>query len=168
MQWITSAGGPLVCAASDAARTWRGTRASSVNSNISDYERACSTTEFAAVIRTAQWDVLVLGDEPLQSTLLIIHSQATIARWVSARSHDIAAKALAMLPQSLPAVGESTRFTHQGKDLVLFDAAMDGREQSPSNGIQVGPGRYDVTSETYKKPTEFEFVIHRFLPALSS
>jgi hypothetical protein len=60
-----------------------------------DYERACRTEEYLEAMACAEGYVLVLGDEPLQSSFFRTASgDHAIARWAYAQSHERAEKFL--------------------------------------------------------------------------
>ncbi|HYO74665.1 MAG TPA: Imm21 family immunity protein, partial [Archangium sp.] len=64
MQWVFSAGGPLVLLPKAVQPRWRGTCGVP-----SDYEVACSVEGYVGVIEKAGRQILVLGDEPLQTAV---------------------------------------------------------------------------------------------------
>ena len=71
---------------------------------------------------------------------------------------------IANLPLQLPVIDESVNFTVRESKLYLFDAALDRPVANGSNSccIDVAPGQYVVTVESYKREREFDFLVHRF------
>jgi hypothetical protein len=83
MQWINSGGGPLICGEKHVAARWFGLHGLSTQSRYSnDYERACATNELLEKIVCGDGYVMVLGDEPLQSSFFRNgRGELGIARW---------------------------------------------------------------------------------------
>lgn len=161
--WVESGGGPLICGGLSAAASWRGTAGSSLGESRSDYLRACDVDGFVAVVSSGISRVLVLGDEPLRSALVRQSDSIVVVRWVAATSEGIAQRAIGNLPATLPALAPPIQFTLEESELSLFDAAFDVLDVSKLSKIAVFPGLFAVTSEDYKRPGEFDFVVHRFV-----
>lgn len=166
--WISSDGGPLICATPSALSEWRGVSGSSSGSARTDYERACDESEYLGVIPCGSHKVLVLGDEPLQSTFARTADGVVIVRWVSCLSGDRADKEIASLPSRLLVLGEPQQLLVNEPRLCLFDAALvGGHSVEPASCTDIEPGHYEITTEQHKREQEFDFLIHRFrrLPA---
>lgn len=163
LHWVNSAGGPLVCASPAVGRAWRGTRASSVGGGQSDYERACDQVDYVSVIACGPAQVLVLGDEPLQSTFVVKDEGVLVVRWVSCVSSERAASAIAQLPSALPTIEEPTKFRLDDRGLIMFDAALDGIDPAVCASVDLKPGVFMVTTEKYKSEGAYEFLVHRLL-----
>jgi len=163
LRWINSSGGPLVCANPAAGREWRGTQGSSVGEARSDYERACDQLDYVGVIACGPLQVLVLGDEPLQSAFVVKDEAVLVVRWVSCVSSELAASAIAQLPSALPSIEESTKFRLDDRGLIMFDAALDSVDADSCASVDLKPGVFTVTTEKYKSEGAYEFLIHRFL-----
>lgn len=81
----------MICAEEHISVQWMGVSGLSKSGapHRNDYERACSTQEYLEAMTCAVGYVLVLGDEPLQSSFLSTESgDLAIARWVSAQSSE--------------------------------------------------------------------------------
>ncbi len=163
LHWINSTGGPLVCASPVAGRAWRGTQGSSIGGARSDYERACDLTDYVGAIACGLSQVLVLGDEPLQSAFVVKDEDVLVVRWVSCVSSERAAYAIAQLPSALPSIEDSTKFYLNDRDLLMFDAALDGINPANCASVNLSPGVFTVTTEKYKNEGSYEFLVHRFL-----
>lgn len=163
LQWVNSAGGPLVCASPAAGKMWRGTRGSSVGGVESDYERACDQTDYISVILCGSAQVLVLGDEPLLSAFALRDEGVIVVRWVSCVSNEHAANAIVQLPLVLPAVEEPKKIQLDDSGLIMFDAASDSVDPSSRARVNVKPGVFTVTTEKYKSEGACEFLVHRLL-----
>jgi hypothetical protein len=165
LHWVNSAGGPLICASPAAARAWRGTRASSVGGGQSDYERACDQVDYVSVIACGPARVLVLGDEPLQSTFVVKAEGALVVRWVSCLSSERAASAITQMPSVLPTTEEPTKFRLEDRGLIMFDSALDSIDPAVCTRVDLRPGVFTVTTEKYKSEGDYEFLVHRILRA---
>lgn len=165
LHWIGSRGGPLVCASPGVAQFWLGVQGSSVCDIRSDYERACDLIDYADVIECASSQVLVLGDEPLQSALVLRDKAILVVRWVSCVSIEEAERAISLLPSVLPNIEETKNFRLDGQGLILFDSALAGIDSDPypSIGQDLEPGLFKVTTERYRSDHAYEFIVHRLL-----
>lgn len=163
MQWINSAGGPLVCASPVVGREWRGTQGSSVGEACSDYERACGQLDYVDAIACGLSQVLVLGDEPLQSALLAMDEGVFVVRWISCKSSECAASVIAQLPSALPSIEAPTKFRLDERGLIMFDAALGGIDPASCASVDLKPGMFTITTEKYKTEGVYEFLVHRFL-----
>jgi hypothetical protein len=87
LQWIESAGGPLLFASRAVIESWHGIRASA--GSVTDYERTCAVTEEIGVIQIGSAQALVLGDEP-DRCALVSRSPTYIlmVRWRWAESEE--------------------------------------------------------------------------------
>ena len=163
LDWVVSAGAPLLCAPPTAVRMWRGTRGNSVGGVEADYDRACKQSDYVGVIPCGPSHVLVLGDEPLQSTFVLKADQVLVVRWVSCLSTEHAVDAIDVLPSVLPALGEPTKFRLDESGLIMFDAALFDVDPSSCARVELRPGVLLVTTERYQRQGAFEFLVHRFL-----
>jgi len=163
LQWINSAGGPLVCASPAAGREWRGTQGSSIGVARSDYERACDEMDYVGAIAGGSSQVLVLGDEPLQSAFVVKDEGVLVVRWVSCVSSERAASAIAQLPSALPSIEVPIKFRLEDRGLIMFDAALDSIDPAACAGVDLKPGVFTVTTEKYKSEGAYEFLVHRLL-----
>lgn len=167
MNWVNSGGGPLICAEEYIAARWLGIGGLSApgTPQKNDYERACSTRQYLEALPCAAGAVLVLGDEPLQSSFFRAHNgDIAIARWVYAQSCDGVEKflteAIAGTSDSAPAIP----FNLIQGPLVLFDSALRGLDalaQCPKADVK--PGWYYVTTEKWQLERRFNFLVHRLL-----
>jgi hypothetical protein len=128
MEWVNSAGGPLICADEDFASSWLGTRGLSFRAAgvSNDYELACKTTAHLEIIKEDSRNALVLGDEPFQSSFFETErGDFSIARWIFAESAS--SEAILMGPlDDLVEVAPRAIFEVDGGVLYLFDSEMPG------------------------------------------
>jgi hypothetical protein len=163
LQWIHSAGGPLICASPAAGKLWKGTQGSSIKAVQSDYERACDQVDYVSVISCGSLQVLIFGDEPLQSAFVVKDEGVFVVRWVSCVSNESAASAIAQLPTRLPVIEEPTNFHLDDRGLIMFDASACGLEPIAFVNVDLKPGSFTVTTEKYKSEGAYEFIVHRLL-----
>lgn len=163
LQWINSFGGPLLCASPIARDLWRGGSGSSANVDETDYDRASEQVDYIGVLDCGLSQLLVLGDEPLQSTFIPKDEEIIIVRWVSCISEECASDAIAQLPATLPVIQAPTKFRLANQGLIMFDAAFEGRNLPSYLSAELKPGLFYITTEKYKSERAYEFLIHRFI-----
>jgi Immunity protein 21 len=163
--WIYSAGGPLICAAYPVGLMWSGTHPNSTGEGPSDYDRACGVMDYVGIVPCASSQVLVLGDEPLQSAFVREPAGLAIVRWVACASASAAELALAAIPAALPQIEEPKSIIIEADRLVLFDSACSLADVPQLLEAQVTPGLYEVSTQRYSSPGVFEFLIHRLAGA---
>lgn len=169
MEWVNSGGGPLICAEEHISAQWMGVSGLSTSGtpHRNDYERACSTREYLEAMTCAAGHVLVLGDEPLQSSFFSTETgDLAIARWVSAQSPEGVEKFLSGPVADGSDLAPAILFDVTQGRLVLFDSALRGSDAlagCPKADVQ--PGLYRVTTEKWQLERKFNFVVHRLLRA---
>jgi hypothetical protein len=141
---------------------WQGSRGSSIGIDSSDYERACEQTEYISKIASGSLQVLVLGDEPLQSTFISSVGEGTVVRWISCESEEDASIALADIPVFLPILNPPLSFEIGDHDLYMFDSVLPFDEAvNESILFSINPGIYTVSTERYALLGSYDFLIHR-------
>lgn len=156
--WLSSSGGPLVVMGEGLAGMWRG-----LDGHPSDYHRACQIDDYAGRLEGVDGDILVLGDEPLDTAIATADGALLIIRWICAPSE---AEVLAQL--DLLELGSLTPIERLSIDwasdaLVLFDGAerFDPQAclylQPLSPHIEVSTFRYQPTADT-------ALLIHQIAP----
>jgi Immunity protein 21 len=161
--WIDTAGGPLICATNQTGPIWCGTRGSSIGEVRTDYDRACEVMSYVGVVRCASSDVLVFGDEPLQTTFVSVAGGLAAVRWVSCTSVGEADAALAAIPSAMPQLEAPKSLLIRADKLVMFDAAYRLKEAPQSMATDVVSGLYEVSTERFARPGVFEFIVHRMV-----
>lgn len=160
MQWIESGGGPLVVVPQTRLDRWRGVDCRS-SDDTSDYDRACEVADDVAVVRVADTEILVLGEEPFRTTWLPDEKGGLLIRWVYADKEDSIPEFLSApgLEDALSASGVS--FTTPGA-CVLFDSAEPGDDiRGDSMALALKPGTYAVKSAIVKPSAEVRLLIHQ-------
>ena len=167
MRWVNSAGGPLVCGEPLIVSGWRGVEGLSGGGSTgvkNDYERACATRGYLEILTCGNGRVLILGDEPLQSSFFLTNKKETaIARWVFARSHDMEELLCGLLDRTVELARPLAFEVAQGV-MTLFDSALPSHaalDVSPTGELEVG--RYLVTTEKFEVEKSICFLIHKFM-----
>jgi Immunity protein 21 len=176
MEWINSAGGPLICADEDFVRRWLGVTGLSFPAVgvSSDYELACNSTAILDLINEDKRNAIVLGDEPYQSTFLEVEGrELSIARWVFAESTSLESVLTGSL-DDLIEVAPRKKFEVNKTVLYLFDSGMPGAEVIEPSAVnpkgikthskaQISGGMYSVTTERLQADKKYCFLLHRFI-----
>jgi hypothetical protein len=160
MQWISSAGGPLILLPKALQQQWQGTYGVP-----SDYEVACGVEGYAGVIEKVGCQILVLGDEPLETTASRLNGRPCLVRWVYAPSPGVAESSItAMGPLHLRGPLESVAIDIDGSPLVLMDAGAPGRHPGDTLELELEPGAYHVHVYEFAPARDMKFLVHAFEP----
>jgi hypothetical protein len=127
-----------------------------------DYERACSTSEFLEKINCAEGHVMVLGDEPLQSSFFHDNRGLAIARWVYVQV-PVDAERLLRKSSDMETLQSPVPFEVTEGKLVLLDSARNGFEIERCQTVDIRPGLYRVTTEGLQSDGKFRFIVHRLV-----
>ncbi|WNG57761.1 hypothetical protein F0U59_25615 [Archangium gephyra] len=158
MEWISSAGGPLVLIPKVFQSRWRGT-----SGTPSDYEVACGVEGYVGVIEKVGYQVLVLGDEPLQTAVARLSGRGCLVRWVYAPSPRAAESSLAALvPADLGSPLESVAIRIACSSLVLMDAGGPGEHSGGTLELELEPGFYSVHVHEFAPTQDAKFLVHEF------
>jgi hypothetical protein len=153
----------LIWAEADIAARWMGIDGLSTHDRLqkSDYERACSTAQYLETMACDAGYVLILGDEPLQSSVFRTDGgDVAVARWVYAQSSEGVEKFLG--GGCGHTLAPAVHFGVLQGPLVLFDASLRGMDAlacCPKSDVR--PGSYCVTTERWQLGKEFNFIVHR-------
>ena len=168
MEWVNSAGGPIVCGEECVCNSWlgiHGLSAAGSKTAANDYQRACECRNYVDILPCASGQILVLGDEPLQSSFFIASDGVlSIARWVYSKNRDVEEL---LISSKLEFLEKNTPLSlPTGGRLGLFDSANVGATSGYAKSrVSLSAGEYTVTTERIKKEREHNFLIHRFLRA---
>lgn len=164
MRWISSAGGPLVLLPKVLLPRWQGTCGVP-----SDYDVACGAEGYVGVIEKAGSQVLVMGDEPLQTAISLLNGRLCLVRWVYAPSPGVAESALvAMEPAHLRGPLESVAIRMESSPLVLMDAGASGEHPGDTLELELEPGAYRVHVYEFAPARDMKFLVHEFEPNTES
>src|SRR5689334_17973405 len=93
MQWVESAGGPLIVVPLELAQSWRGIEAVP-GDPVTDYDRACDVDDYLGVLEVGPGRGLVLGDEPMRTAFVPSADGGILVRWGYAPSEDAVLRVL--------------------------------------------------------------------------
>ena len=178
--WVNSGGGPLIVISVEVAHHWRGDGGLGLpDGDLSmvwdtvrkhtDYGRACGVADYVGVLDVGPGKCLVLGDEPMLTTILPTNDCVLIVRWMYAESEEELLRAAQSLPEE---VWEATPHrVHVGSGgLVLFDSAYPGDNlpstcddgaNAPWMIVPVPTGNYEVATALYQPDDSTRLILHR-------
>lgn len=173
LQWIESAGGPLLLLPRSLLQSWDGAEFShdrEVTARArwipegppTDYDRACDVGEIG-IIPVGAGHGLVFGDEPLPTAWWPTSDPpgGIVVRWVYAASDEDVVHAMGSLPSKL-FERSYLRFPVADSGLLLFDSAMPGRDiVTPSHEIELPVGVYEIATARYAPDAETSLLLHR-------
>lgn len=116
--WLNSSGGPLVVMEEAKAPLWTG-----AGGSPSDYDKACQSVDYTSKLLVHSSEVLVLGDEPLQTAIATSDDRQLIVRWKWADSESDVRDAIDRLDLGTVDVIEKLVIDWKDQPLVMFDAA---------------------------------------------
>ena len=166
VKWISSNGGPLILLPTSRAGKWGGASPERVSvgpPRSTDYQRACETDQYLGIITIGDLEVLVFGNEPMQ-TAWIPSGQAhggMFIRWEHAENEssiiDCASRVIDSEFHSNGLVFEATE-----ESFYLIDAAIPGSDLDRERAFVVSlrPARYMLETATCRKD-RIAAVIHR-------
>ncbi len=180
-QWIDSEGGPLIVISDKLIPSWEGTREPTgrtlqasfrwddPEAPATDYDRACDVGEAVGCLEVGEGSALVLGDEPLSTTLVRRQNGVVFVRWASAESEEAVELLLGNLPTS-GFVEDPAKFVSLSGAVSVFDAAYSSEEIEDCLAFELGAGVYRVSSQVWEPDSESVLLLHElnFDSALSS
>lgn len=162
MDWITSAGGPLVLVPETMASQWHG-----IGNGGSDYAAACAIDDYVGVIRWNGVDVLVLNDEPLATTCLT-NGLTVFLRWMYAPDENAIVKAAQEMAPHFPKQQAGSAFDCQKATYILFDAGDPGPRIFEKIEVKITPRSYVVETHVWKPNDDVGLIVHVLRPATDS
>ena len=157
LQWIESAGGPLVCMEEPLLDRRGGNKSS-------DYERACTAAAYLERIEIGSRYGLVLGDMPLSAC--IEKDKAGVLCIVRAIFLDCDDDVYTALYGAGSSEGtqldDGVPYEIKGGAVYLFDAALTGHDAKTENlQFFLAPSRYRVTTHALERE-RVSLVVHKF------
>jgi len=174
LQWVESAGGPLLLLPQDLLGFWEGVNTPPNFRNVSaefrwnetgiatDSDRACDVNDYVGLIDVGPGKGLVLGDEPLATTWISSPS-GNGGILVRCRFSESDEEIQEVLNSQLNAKSwvEGPVLTLDGSPLVLFDAAASGTRIESRLVAHLPKGTYRVGTLDYTPHAEVSLLLHR-------
>ena len=161
VRWIETDGGPLVAMPRSLVCSWMGTEGDEGDSH---YDSACSVADYLGILKIFETDVLVLGDEPLSTTVLSNKGRTVIVRWVYADAEGDILMALNNL--QVPSKPDERVSVDISESLLMFGASCSGREldsELESWVINIKPGGYEVVTARVEINANTCILVHWFV-----
>lgn len=152
--WLTSTGGPLILMDSAKACLW-----TEIDGQPSDYDLACQTSDYAQTLITHGAQVVVLGDEPLPTTIATRDDVLLLVRWRWAESEADVQAALDNLDFGQVSYIERLSVEWAGTELVLFDAAYNAGSTEGLN-VQLHSRNTEISTFVYEPTPDTALLIH--------
>jgi len=166
INWLATQGGPFVLGEPEYIAQWEGASRRSKSSgsdDLTDYQRACSVQKYLDLVPCGSGKVLVLGDEPMQTTLVSdSQGRPLVIRWHSCKKN--------LGSQVLDFVNEGEvleipiEFIVRGKKLLLMDSSQNFKiGHTNMLSLTLNNGVYGVTTERARRAGAYHFILHRFI-----
>ncbi|WP_018606547.1 Imm21 family immunity protein [Uliginosibacterium gangwonense] len=152
--WMNSSGGPLVVTEEAKAPLWNGMRG-----NPSDYDLACQSADYTCKLALHGSDVLVLGDEPLQTAIATSDSHQLIVRWKWADSEADVRAAIEQIDFSKMDLVEKLTVNWSDLLLVMFDA-VDTFDATKCLRFATNFGENEVSTFIYQPTSRTSLLVH--------
>jgi len=161
-EWINSTGGPLVALEEECANEWTG-----IQGDPSDYEIACQTKDYVDIVRLHGSEVLVFGDEPLQT--LVAHSETSIfvVRWMWAESENDVFSEIEKIDQNIFDHTKSINIRWKSQNIVLFDASSENYKEESYIRFKVHSNTNQVSSVLWAPNDKMSLLIHKITPIMN-
>jgi hypothetical protein len=174
LQWIDSAGGPLLLLSSGLFRKWNGVITEFARNGgydwpypdepkepeTTDYDRACAITGYVGLVTVGGGQGLVLGDMPMSTAWAPLStSEGILIRWMYGND------AAGLLSRLLP-IAESiwkpagVTFAAGEEPLYLFDSAAPGEDATERLTITLVPGEYAIDAAIARPDAHTEMALH--------
>jgi hypothetical protein len=162
LRWINSGGGPLLLLEKSLLPYWGGAYTSNGDT---DYDRACAIEGYIGLIEVGDGNAIVLGDEPLQTSLLRLPNEEglMVIRWEFAPDEFAVLNALGHEGVRQQA---DISVSFKGGPLVLFDSAYSGLEIEDSLETTLRPGSYQLDTMRLQPNKQTSLILHRIRPFL--
>lgn len=160
VRWIESEGGPLIFASSEVAKGWLGVDGPVIAGELTDYQRACSVVEEIGVLSSGAAEVVVLGDEPDRTALIMNGECLYIVRWRWADSEDA-------LLSSLESGVDNLEFSYSGEIStfagrhVLFDSSVAWNRVADNLIVELACNRISIETAIFEPNSATCALIHR-------
>lgn len=170
LQWIASAGGPLILLPGEYISDWTGVGLFDEQLDFEimpppkgdDYERACAVEGYLGLLEVGSGHGLVLGDDPM-STAWWQHSasEGILIRWVYGDGEADLMQLLMPIDDRIWTSSDLI-FVVGKHPLFLFDSALCGEEATDERlTITLADGPYTIDTAIVRPNARTEMVLHR-------
>lgn len=187
LNWIESAGGPLIIISDNAIHLWSGIYKREpyllgiyedaddfMDSTEADYGKACLVDDYLGLIEMGEENCLVLGDEPMPTTFFTSEdNEINIARFYYYGIKDSEHSVDKLLTDLNLALIDNWKYeftvTFNSDKQFLFDSAVDGKElhkrQENTDFLlsHLTPGKYKVFTAIFEPNEETKLFLHRLV-----
>lgn len=168
MIWIESGGGPLICLDRRSISSWGGIEFLSTSWRgdkefHNDYERACSIDDYLAQIAVVGGSGIVLGDEPMMTTVLEgPRSGIQIVRWMFGNTiEDVEAIIFSPRDHSRLELFSSLSLNNGEAEWFIFDSAVPGsRAREVSLAFTMPMGIVSIDTFGYRPNENTCLILH--------
>jgi hypothetical protein len=168
LQWIDSAGGPLILLSREYLTAWSGCDSPELaddamsSAQETDYDRAGAIEGYIGVLPVAEGQGVVFWGAPMETAWWPVATNAGIfVRWSYGEEQT---DVIAILTHIDEGIWESSGITVAvgSQPLYLFDAALPGQEVSEYLPVTLDEGTYAIDTGIARPDDRTELVMHRF------
>jgi hypothetical protein len=160
MNWIESAGGPLIFVPFEVAAYWGGVRPNS--SGVSDYDRACMIDDELEFVSLGERLALALGDEPFPTMILPRSDGGLLVRWVYANSDEEIIKLAAEADHLAVEETGLCIDVPRSETWLLFDSGEPGDASHDEVAeLPLDRGRYHISRMIFAPDADTKFLVYK-------
>jgi hypothetical protein len=179
LKWIDSTGGPLILISDKSYKLWSGILKRSsyldnkiedaddfLNADETDYGKACSVQDYLGAVKVEDDTVLVLGDEPLLTTVFLsVDDRTVIARWYYGEDEQSVENFLKTIDLNSIDNWEFALTLNLSSDKqYLIDSACSASMFDKSNdhlSLDIQQGDYKIWTSVYEPDDKTKLLIHK-------
>ena len=130
-----------------------------------DYDLACSVEGYTGIVRKGGVDVLVLNDEPLLTTFIVVDGRQIFVRWIFAPGYHEVEDALRVIPAAPLIPLEEVHLRTMETNLLLFDSAERGDRVAEFLELALPIGTLRFVTSMYRPKADTALLLHEVLVA---
>mgnify|MGYP002655959507 CR=1 FL=1 len=164
MKWLEPIGHSFVIQDLKSLELWLGNYGSNAFENFTDYEMSCSIDMYAFKVDYKNYEVLVLGDEPMSMTFYQHGNIHYFVRWMfSPKDFEIEHHKIEISKlQSSSMIEPSFEINFATKNLVLHNSAYAGSEDPQIYEFKALSNNVMVDTYSYQPNEEINMIVHKF------
>jgi len=180
LEWIDSAGGPLILITDKTVGLWSGIlKRSAYLTNVdedaeefldpdeADYGKACLVENYLGLVEVDNEEALVLGGEPMLTTFFFSRDKPILARWFYGEDKEFVDNTLLNIDlNSINNWEFELIFNLMSDKQFLFDSAcsktMVDKRQEDYLQININHGQYKLSTSVYKPDCKTKLILHKF------